>query len=97
MILPVAQAISFKCANLQDLISELQAGSPCKENQPALQQHAAPAPAVAAAAARAGPSKPALAPSRQNVKHSSAANRQAAMRQQLEVWPYTLSQKGFGG
>ena len=79
-------SLHLSIATMQDLMSELQAGSPSKENQPAMQQFvAASSSAAAPAATRAGSNKPALAPSRQNAKHNSAANRQAAMRQQMEV------------
>jgi len=72
--------------DLQALIIELQAGSPTKENQPGNQQMPAASPPSGLQPAKAtGPSRPALAPSRRNAQHSSAANRQAAMRQQLEV------------
>ncbi|DBA90133.1 TPA: hypothetical protein ACH3X1_003444 [Trebouxia sp. C0004] len=69
----------------QALISELQAGSPTKENQPGNQRMPAGSPPSGPQPAKApGLSRPALAPSRRNAQHSSAANRQAAMRQQLE-------------
>ena len=73
---------------LQDLIAELQAGSPSKENQPSQEESASEASAAAAKAGtgqRAEPSKTASAPTRRNVQHNSAADRQAAMRRQLEV------------
>ncbi|DBA78540.1 TPA: hypothetical protein ACH3X2_007859 [Trebouxia sp. C0005] len=69
----------------QALIIELQAGSPTKENQPGNQHMPAASPPSGPQPAKApGPSRPALAPSRRNAQHSSAANRQAAMRQQIE-------------
>ena len=85
---------------MQSLIAELQAGSPKKENQPQQPQGQKPSEHQAAgkktprgqpqgqqpqASTGPGPSKPVLGPTRRNVQHSSAANRQAAMRQQLEV------------
>ncbi len=71
---------------MQVLIAELQAGSPSKENQPENQHISAASPPSAQQQSTApGVNKPALAPSRRNAQHSSAANRQAAMRQQLEV------------
>ncbi|KAL0049556.1 hypothetical protein WJX82_004745 [Trebouxia sp. C0006] len=69
----------------QALIIELQAGSPTKENQPSSQHMPAASPPSGPQPAKApGPSRPALAPSRRNAQHSSAANKQAAMRQQME-------------
>ena len=70
---------------MQRLIEELKVGSPAKENQPQSQQAAASASTGAKPTTAPGPSKPVLAPSRRNAQHSSSANRQAAMRQQLEV------------
>lgn len=69
---------------MQSLIAELRAGSPTQENQPQEQQPSVPAPGAKLPTA-SGPSKPVLAPSRRNAQLSSSANRQAAMRQQLEV------------
>ena len=76
-------------------MEELKAGSPAKENQPHGQQPHGQQPGGQQPQAKAatgvnpstapGPSKPVLAASRRNAQHSSAANRKAAMRQQLEV------------
>jgi len=77
--------------DLQALIIELQAGSPTKENQPSSQHMPAASPPSGPQPAKApGPSRPALAPSRRNAQHSSAANKQAAMRQQMEVRQITF-------
>ena len=73
------------CPCLQKLIEELKAGSPAKENQPHSQQPQATATTGASPSTAPGPSKPVLAASRRNAQHSSAANRKAAMRRQLEV------------
>ncbi len=76
----------FQPLDVQALIIELQAGSPTKENQPSSQLMPAASPPSGPQPAKApGHGRPALAPSRRNAQHSSAANKQAAMRQQLEV------------
>ena len=79
-----SDGVVMDCSPVQRLITEFKAGSPAKENQPQEQQHKGPAQ-VNKHATASGPSKPVLAPSRRNVQLSSSANRQAAMRQQLEV------------
>lgn len=73
---------------LQGLIAELQAGSPQKENQPNQDQTASPAATAAAAAEKGGkPSigRAAMAPTRRKAFHGGAANRAAAMKEQIEA------------
>lgn len=75
---------------MQALIAELQAGSPHKEDQLKRRQSptataAAPTSSKAASSKAASSHKGPIAASRRNAVHGSAANRAAAMKQQIEV------------